>query len=46
LNKFANDVRYPHKYQTTEGDVNFSISTAQKIKSFRPLKDIGKINEK
>jgi len=46
LNKFANDVRYPHKYQTTEDDVNFSISAAQKIKSFKPLNDIRKMNEK
>ncbi|MCL2411311.1 MAG: HEPN domain-containing protein [Treponema sp.] len=34
LNKFANDIRYPHKYQTSENDVTYSINAVYKIKNF------------
>ena len=40
LNKFADDIRYPHKYQINENDVNYSINAAQKIKTFKPINDL------
>jgi HEPN domain-containing protein len=37
LNRFANDVRYPHKYEVNEADVNYSINAVEKIKAIGPL---------
>ncbi|MCL2411439.1 MAG: HEPN domain-containing protein [Treponema sp.] len=34
LNKFTNDIRYPHKYQINENDVVYSIKAVYKIKDF------------
>ena len=46
LNRFANDIRYPHKYEANEIDANFSISVVEKIRKFIPISDlINKINE-
>jgi HEPN domain-containing protein len=33
LNRFANDICYPHKYEVTENDVNFSIGAVETIKT-------------
>ena len=43
LNKFANDIRYPHKYEINENDANFSINAVQKIKDFKPINDLRNI---
>ncbi|MDR1802362.1 MAG: HEPN domain-containing protein [Treponema sp.] len=40
LNKFANDIRYPHRYEVDESDVLFSIEAIEKIKKIKPLIDI------
>ncbi|GHT83700.1 hypothetical protein FACS189467_9090 [Bacteroidia bacterium] len=40
LNKFANDVRYPHKYDVTADDANLAISTVEKIRSIKPMVDL------
>ena len=40
LNRFANDIRYPHKYQVSEGDVNFSIEAVEKIRNLRQISDL------
>jgi len=40
LNKFANDIRYPCKYQTNEDDVNTSINAVQKIRDFRQINNL------
>jgi HEPN domain-containing protein len=40
LNKFANDVRYPHKYDVTESDVNVAIGAVEKIRSIRPIVEL------
>jgi hypothetical protein len=40
LNRYANDIRYPHKYEINETDVNFSIGVVEKIRSFQPLSDL------
>jgi HEPN domain-containing protein len=37
LNRFANDIRYPHKYEVTENDVNFSIGAVETIKNIKPI---------
>jgi HEPN domain-containing protein len=41
LNRFANDIRYPHKYEVNENDVNFSINAVEKVKILKPIVDIG-----
>jgi HEPN domain-containing protein len=40
LTTFANDIRYPHKYEVTENDVNFSIQAVEKIENIKPLADL------
>jgi HEPN domain-containing protein len=30
LNRFSNDIRYPHKYEVNENDVIFSINAVEK----------------
>jgi HEPN domain-containing protein len=40
LNRFVNDIRYPHKYEVNENDVNFSTSAAEKVKALKPIIDI------
>ena len=37
LNKYANDIRYPHRYETKESDVNFCIDVVEKIRQFEPI---------
>ena len=43
LNKFANDIRYPHEYETTETDINFSIKTVEKIRNLEPILELRNI---
>ena len=45
LNKFANDIRYPHRYETKEDDVNFCINAVEKIRNFEPIKKLKNIIE-
>jgi len=40
LTTFANDIRYPHKYQVNENDVIFSIESVEKIRNFKPISDL------
>jgi HEPN domain-containing protein len=40
INRYGNDIRYPHKYEVNESDVNFSINAVEKIKNIEPLIDI------
>ena len=40
LNRFANDIRYPHKYEVTEGDTNLAIAAVEKIRNFKPVLDL------
>jgi HEPN domain-containing protein len=40
LNRFANDIRYPHKYEITENDTNFSITAVEKVKKLKPIIDV------
>jgi HEPN domain-containing protein len=46
LNRFTNDIRYPHKYEVNKNDANFSISAVERIKNIKPLIDLrNKIND-
>ena len=45
LNRYTNDIRYPHKYEVSENDVNFAISAVEKIQNIKPLIDLRKIIE-
>jgi hypothetical protein len=40
LKKFANDIRYPHKYEVNETDVLFSLNAVEKIRNIKPIIDI------
>jgi HEPN domain-containing protein len=40
LNRFSSDVRYPHKYETTETDANFSLDSVEKIRNFEPILEL------
>ena len=44
LNRFANDIRYPHKYEVTENNIKFSISAVEKIRNIKPIIEIIKMN--
>jgi HEPN domain-containing protein len=37
LNKFAADIRYPHKYETNDADVKSAINAVEKIRNCKPL---------
>jgi HEPN domain-containing protein len=37
LNRFANDIRYPHKYEVNENDVVFSICAVETVRNIRPI---------
>ena len=43
LNRYASDIRYPHKYEVNENDANFSISAVEKIKNIKPLVELREI---
>jgi len=40
LTTFAHNVRYPHRYEVTEDDANFSIKAVEKVRSCKPVIDI------
>jgi HEPN domain-containing protein len=46
LNQFANDIRYPHKYEVTENDVNFSIESVEKIRNLKQIIELRNIIHK
>jgi len=40
LNRFANDIRYPHQYEISDGDVSFAINSVGKVKLLKPIIDM------
>ena len=40
LNRFASDIRYPHKYEVTESETNLAIAAVEKIRNFKPILDL------
>jgi HEPN domain-containing protein len=43
LNRFASDIRYPHKYETNETDASFSIDAVEKIRNIEPILELRNI---
>ena len=37
LTAFSNDIRYPHSYEVTQDDANFSIKAVEKVRNIRPI---------
>ena len=46
LNRFTNEIRYPHRIEIKEEDVSYSISAVGRIKNLEPIKKIRDIIEK
>jgi HEPN domain-containing protein len=40
LNRFANDIRYPHKYEVNENDVNYCINAVEEVKKLKSIIEI------
>jgi hypothetical protein len=40
LSRYSNDIRYPHKYEVNESDVNFSINAVEKIRNIESFINI------
>jgi HEPN domain-containing protein len=40
LNKFTNEIRYPHKIEINKEDVDYSVNAVKRIKSMEPIKKI------
>ena len=38
LNKFTNEIRYPHRIEITEEDMVYSINAVERIRSIEPIK--------
>ena len=43
LDRFSNDVRYPHKYEVNENDVVFCIDAVEKIRNLKPISELKNI---
>ena len=46
LNSFASDIRYPHKYEVIESDVNSAIAAVEKIRHFQPILELRNLAER
>ena len=46
LNRFANEIRYPHRIEVKEEDVSYSISAVERIRNLEPIKKLMDIIEK
>ena len=40
VNKYATDIRYPHKYEVNEADASSCINAVEKIMDFPPIKEL------
>jgi HEPN domain-containing protein len=40
LNRFTNEIRYPHRIEIKEEDVNYSINAVDRIKNIEPIKRV------
>ena len=40
------DIRYPHRFETTEADTNFSIDSVEKIRNLEPVLELRNIISK
>ena len=46
LNRFTNEIRYPHRIDIREEDVRYSISAVERIRDLEPIKILRDIIEK
>jgi HEPN domain-containing protein len=40
LNKFTNEIRYPHRVEINENDVQYSIDAVERMKEIEPIKKL------
>jgi hypothetical protein len=40
LNRFTNEIRYPHRIEINEEDVNYSINAVEHIRNIEPIKKV------
>ena len=40
LNRYTNEIRYPHRIEIHDEDVNYSIKAIERIKSINPIKEL------
>ena len=40
LNRFASDIRYPHKLEISLDDINISIKYVERIRNIKPIMDL------
>jgi len=40
LNKFTNEIRYPHRIEIKEEDVDYSINAVERIRNIDPMKKV------
>ena len=40
LNRFSNEIRYPHRIEINNGDVIHSINAVERIKNVEPIKNL------
>ncbi|MDR1287454.1 MAG: HEPN domain-containing protein [Treponema sp.] len=43
LNRFTNEIRYPHRIEINGEDVNYSLVAAEKIRNFEPMQNLRNI---
>jgi len=43
LNRYADDIRYPHKYKVNENDAQFAIAAVEKIRNIKSIVDLRKL---
>jgi HEPN domain-containing protein len=37
VNRFAKDIRYPHKYEIDESDVHYAINAVERVRDIKPV---------
>jgi len=40
LNRFTNEIRYPHRIEIKEDDVKYSLNAVERIKNIEPMKKL------
>jgi hypothetical protein len=40
LNRFTNEIRYPHRIEIKTEDVNYSLNAVTMIRDFEPIKNL------
>jgi len=40
LNRYTNEIRYPHRIEIQDEDVNYSLKAVEKIRNIEPIKEM------